>query len=374
MKHRTLIIIALILLVVAAYLFAVGFYKIPVYKDAPVSRPDAFGLYQYRGAIHIHTLYSKDSRQTVETVMDAAKINNLDFVIITDHNDIRSKSHEGEKDGLLLISGAEFSAAPGHFLALGVTRVLDSNERTYSDYFELSRKSGGLTIVSHPFNGRNPWTALEKGGFDGVEVINLKVILEETFHSRPWLIIPTLLDYSINPGYALLLIYSRPSAAIAFLDGTRSKMSITCGVDTHGFPSSSFLLGQCVNHILSNEPMNGDFRHDSRMILDSIKRGKNFIAMDGFAGADDFSFFCESSTDGARTLKMTMAGAKWADKAGAGVFQKGVLIGSCPDLSKECAIKVGNPGAARVEVTLEVPSLLYGTQKVSWIHAMACGE
>jgi len=252
--------------------------------------------------------------------------------------------------------------------------VLDSNERTYGDYFELSRKSGAVNIVAHPFNGRNPWSALEKGGFDGVEMINLKVILEETLYSRPWLLIPGILDYTVNPGYALLLIYSRPSTAIEFLDGTRSKMSITCGLDTHGFPSPDFLLGQCVNHILSSEPMNGDFGHDSRLIIDSIKRGKNFIAMDGFAGADDFSFFCESGADGVRKLKLTMAGAKWADNAGAVIFQKGVLIGSCPNLSKECAITLGDPGAARVEVTLEAPSLLYGTHKISWIHAMACGE
>jgi len=374
MKRKLLFIITLTVLITSAWLFAAGIYRIPVYQTSRPSGPDAFGKFHYRGAIHVHSIYSWDSRQTIESIRAKALKNNLDFVIVTDHNDIRSRGQEGEKDGLLIMSGAEFSAPYGHFLALGVTRALDSNERTYGDYFDKSHKAGGLNILAHPFIGRNAWKALEMDGFDGVEMINMKIVFEQVFFTRPWLIIPAALSYIVNPGYTFLLIYEQPSKAMEFLDKTRKKMLITCGTDDHGFPQSGFLMSQCVNHVLTREPMDGDFRHDYRIILDSIRRGENFIAIDGFARADEFSFLCESDKDGARLLKLTMAGVEWAEKAGAKVFQKGVLIGTCGDLSRECGIRLQYSGAARVEVDLEVPALLHGSQKVSWINAMLCGE
>ena len=53
-------------------------------------------------------------------VVAAAQAAGLGFVVITDHNTLDAKPHEGYRDGVLVIVGSELSTTAGHILALGI--------------------------------------------------------------------------------------------------------------------------------------------------------------------------------------------------------------------------------------------------------------
>jgi len=86
----------------------------------------------FSGVIHVHTEASHDSQGTLQEVVQAAQAVGLDFVILTEHNKQipLEKSRFGRKGELLVLSGSEISAAQGHYLALGVTRQIERQNRT----------------------------------------------------------------------------------------------------------------------------------------------------------------------------------------------------------------------------------------------------
>ena len=60
-------------------------------------------IYQYIGVVHVHTAFS-DGEGTIEEVIAAARDAGLDFLLITDHNDLRAKEYEGWHGGTLVLS------------------------------------------------------------------------------------------------------------------------------------------------------------------------------------------------------------------------------------------------------------------------------
>lgn len=65
----------------------------------------------YAGVPHCHTIAS-DGKLTLEKVIQIAKRNKLDFLIMTDHN--VNCNEFPEVDGLILIYGAEYTKHGGH--------------------------------------------------------------------------------------------------------------------------------------------------------------------------------------------------------------------------------------------------------------------
>src|SRR5512136_1337895 len=62
--------------------------------------PPADGLVRLAGAVHVHTTYS-DGGGTPQEVIDAAQSLGLDFLAITDHNNVDAKPLEGYHGHLL---------------------------------------------------------------------------------------------------------------------------------------------------------------------------------------------------------------------------------------------------------------------------------
>jgi hypothetical protein len=361
----------------AGYFVAAANFALPIYEIGTPPRPDPYGLYQYRGAIHVHTTHSSDAKGSVSDVVVAAKNNDLDFVIVTDHNNLSAKKEEGYKEGLLFLAGSEVSTDHGHFLALGLSDELSDGDRRGGDYFAASSKLGGFNVLAHAFGGNNPWRRLEAGGFDGVEVMNLKEMFEEKAAFPFVSLALAAVAYPASPEYAMYLMYSRPDSALAFLDRAleKKRLTITCGADAHGFPDYSLVLGRCVNHVLSPERMNGRFDHDAPLVMDAIRDGRVFAAADAIARADGFAFSCGrhgASKD--RTLKVSLNGFPRPDLVSAAVYWNGQKVGGRDGLREEWKAPVPGTGAVRIEVSLSVPTLLRYHTTVPWIHAVACGE
>ena len=80
-------------------------------------------MFEYVGALHIHSIFSDGSGE-IQDIVKYAKEADLDFIILTDHNTLRAL-HEGFEhwfDNTLLLVGCEINDKENknHYLAFGI--------------------------------------------------------------------------------------------------------------------------------------------------------------------------------------------------------------------------------------------------------------
>ncbi|HET9317065.1 MAG TPA: hypothetical protein VFQ51_15845, partial [Vicinamibacteria bacterium] len=161
---------------------------------------------------------------------------------------------------------------------------------------------GGAAFAAHPLSPRADfqWTGWSLPGPWGMELWNG----DSQWREAGWLRLGrTAALYTLNRRYALLGSLSAPSAALARWDGvlaTRAAPGIV-GADAHSrapitkrfaprFPSYESLFALARNHVLLEQPLSGDSAADARVIVDALRRGRSYAALDALAPADGFSF------------------------------------------------------------------------------------
>jgi predicted metal-dependent phosphoesterase TrpH len=128
--------------------------------------------------LHMHSYYSRCSRNKPEDILKAAKRAGLNGIAITDHHTMRAypilKKLNKDKN-LEIISGMEIKTQYGDVLALYIKKEIKSR-----DLFEVIRevrRQGGIIIIPHPFRiaswlrFRYPLEKL-KGKIDAIEAFN----------------------------------------------------------------------------------------------------------------------------------------------------------------------------------------------------------
>lgn len=136
----------------------VGAYKIAP-EGVTVSYELAFTpkhLRLLKGDLHTHTLAS-DGVLTAEELAGRAARHGLDFLAITDHNQMVSAEALPQIAGLTLIPGIEWTHYQGHANFLGADRPYDApfaanSQAEASERFESARARGAVIVVNHPFD------------------------------------------------------------------------------------------------------------------------------------------------------------------------------------------------------------------------------
>ena len=133
------------------------------------------------GCVHNHSKYSFDSIVTISKIIKAAKINELDFITINDHNTLEAKTdpdYLNERE-LQIIIGMEINDPDNnnHYLVFNSDKILKG--KTAEEYVEFYRKEGAFGFIAHPFETRansvfrtHEWTNEENNNFDGIEIWN----------------------------------------------------------------------------------------------------------------------------------------------------------------------------------------------------------
>jgi hypothetical protein len=108
-----------------------------------------------KGDLHVHTLAS-DGVLTVEELARRALRHGLDFLAITDHNQMVSADLLPQIPGITLIPGLEWTHYQGHANFLGVDRPYDEPFFTNTleevqARFNTARSRGALITINHPF-------------------------------------------------------------------------------------------------------------------------------------------------------------------------------------------------------------------------------
>jgi predicted metal-dependent phosphoesterase TrpH len=124
--------------------------------------------------MHVHTVHSGDSCNSVQDILDACKMVGLDGVVVLDHNTMRGgREALSVKSDVLVIPGIEVSSAEGHILALNVNEEIP-RDRTVGETIDLIHAQGGVAVAAHPYR---VWSGLGERNvigkrFDGIECQN----------------------------------------------------------------------------------------------------------------------------------------------------------------------------------------------------------
>lgn len=130
-----------------------------------------------KGDLHTHTLAS-DGVLTVEELARHAQRHGLDFLAITDHNQMVSADSLPQLPGFTLIPGIEWTHYQGHANFLGVDRPYDGPFFTdtleaVQARFNSARSRGALITINHPFEESCPFKFnLDALPFDCLEIWN----------------------------------------------------------------------------------------------------------------------------------------------------------------------------------------------------------
>ena len=317
---RKILIVLVGLLILSQTPFAYRRYRLRRLKNtiqqlstqrAPSSNES--DLVDYKGVIHVHTFLGGHSNGNFEELISAARANQLDFVIMTEHPqadfDTSSMTLSGIHRGVLFVNGNEVSTADGDRLLLipGASDAASANTRATAQIVSQQKSSGGLAFAAYPTDSQN-W---QSNMIDGVEVYNVFTNARQlnrlvTFFDGLW-------SYR---GYADLMFanfFTRPAQALKRWDDTiarsNSKLVAIAGNDAHSNVGIS-LNDSSGNQLLGMklDPYERSFRlvrmhvlirRDRQLtrenLLEALSQGHCYLSFDLFSDAIGFNFRVSNS-------------------------------------------------------------------------------
>ena len=215
---RKVLIISLGLIVLSQLPFAYRRYRLRRLQNTiqqlaaqRVSDATETNYVDYKGVIHVHSFLGGHSAGTFAEIISAAKSNQLDFVIMTEHPqgdfDTSGMTLNGVHAGILFVNGNEVSTANGDRLLLipGTVNAASMSSQTSSQVLEQQKSTGGLVVAAYPAESQT-WQSIN---VDGVEVYNLFTNAREinsvvTFFDGLW-------SYRSYPDLMFANFFTRPA-------------------------------------------------------------------------------------------------------------------------------------------------------------------
>ena len=294
--RKKILITVVALLLLAQIPFACRRYKLRK-LDAAVQQinselariPKPVYRYEYKGVVHVHSFLGGHSSGTFSEIIDAAKANQLDFVIMTEHTekdfDTAAMTLQGMRGGVLFVNGNETSAENGD---------------------RLLKLPQDVSIVAYPEEFKN-W---EMPGLNGVEVYN---VYSNTRRANPLVaFFDVLWSHRAYPDLLFGLYFERPNESLNKWDHalTRTKLTAIGGNDAHS--NIGISLRDSSGKTLAGiqlDPYKTSFRlvrlhvitNDAKVLLpehllDAIKAGHSFIGFDLFGDTSGFKFEAQTRT------------------------------------------------------------------------------
>lgn len=264
-----------------------------------------------RGAIHVHTRRS-DGTGTVDEIAAAARRAGLQFVIFTDHGDgTRGSDTPVYRSGVLCIDAVEISTNGGHVVALGLPQSEYPLAGEVGEVIEDIHRMGGMSIAAHPYSPRaelrwNDWNA----PVDGVEWLNG----DSQWRDEEWgTLARALFTYPFRGASTLAALLDRPDDLLNRWDSLiRERAVVTVaaadaharvgpGGDPYGRSLSLHLpsyeqIFRTFSISLPQVQLHGNATEDASMVLDAIRGGRIYSAIDAIASPAIFSLTATSGS------------------------------------------------------------------------------
>jgi hypothetical protein len=248
-------------------------------------------------------------------VAQAASQAGLKFVIFTDHGDAtRPPDPPVYRSGVLCLDGVEISTSEGHYLAIGMPHAPYPLGGDPVGVVEDVARLGGFGVVAHPDSPKQElrwrrWSV----PFDGLEVINLDTSWR--LHAMSGSAVPGLRLVTALAGYPVRPVETIASVARSTpeimnrwqaLAAGRRVVAIA-GTDAHArvalvdvdpgenrltlpFPGYGPAFRALSVRVKPARRFSGDAATDSALLLDGLRAGRAYVAVDGLATPPSFSF------------------------------------------------------------------------------------
>jgi hypothetical protein len=264
-----------------------------------------------RGVLHVHSIFSRDSIATFNQISDAAKSNSLDYVILTDHDNLKARAlsfprkRESNLDPPvkpgddmstpLLIFGSEITMSPGHLLVFGIDRM-PSNPKNLQKSLDEIHEQGGFAIVAHPYHRirKLSWKNWNVKGIDGVEIYNgsSSSKIDSNKHFSPRLGIAAFWSY-------LYPLKTRHHLNVWQEQLQKGRMSAFAGIDTHihAVKNRENEIAQFNNFFHYAVVYVKADRLEEKSIIEAFKKGRSFIVFEKRGRGDGFSFTTQQGNE-----------------------------------------------------------------------------
>ena len=245
---------------------------------------------EYKGVVHVHSFLGGHSSGTFSDIIAAAKANQLDFVVMTEHTekdfDTAAMTLKDRHAGVLFVNGNETAAANGD-------RLLSLPDNIF--------------IAAYPEDFKS-W---DTPGLSGVEVYN---VYTNTRKANPFTaFFDVLWSHRAYPELLFGLYYERPAEGLKKWDEAlaHARLTATPGNDAHA--NIGLSLQDSTGKTLAGvqlDPYATSFRlvrlHvltdstnalDTTQLLSAIKAGHCFIGFDLFGDTAGFRFEAITATE-----------------------------------------------------------------------------
>jgi hypothetical protein len=312
-RRRKFLLALLMVLVLSQAPFAYRRYRLKRLQNTiqqlasqRIPNDTATDYVDYKGVIHVHTSLGGHSTGTFTELIAAAKSNDLDFVIMTEHPqaefDTAAMTLSGAHAGVLFVNGNEVATADGDRLLL-IPAPLNANERrSTKEVVDQQKTNRGLAFAAYPTES-NTW---QSNAVDGVEVYNLftntkRINRVVTFFDGLW-------SYRSYPDLMFANFFARPAEDLkrwddAVVSSSRRLVAVG-GNDAHsnvGFGLADSTGKQILGVKL--DPYERSFRTvrthvliqkdkplTRESLLDALSLGHCYVSFDIFSDATGFDF------------------------------------------------------------------------------------
>jgi hypothetical protein len=239
---KKLLILLLLLILLSQVPFAYRRYKLgrlhAAIQEANSQRVAIHDDFvEYRGAMHVHSFLGGHSTGTFDEIIAAAKSNQLDFVVMTEHPAKNFSTAEmtlsGTHAGVLFINGNEVSTAQSDRLLVipGNGSAADADQHSTQQVVTLAKAGNATVFVAYP----EDFHSWDSTGYDGVEVYNVYTNAREV--NRVVMFFDGLWSYRSYPDLLFATFYQRPAESLRRWDSAiaigRQRLVAVAGNDAH---------------------------------------------------------------------------------------------------------------------------------------------
>lgn len=358
--------------------------KISELKTKKIEREDQ-NYNNYQGIIHVHTSLGGHSTGGFDELIDGARKNNLDFVVMTEHTaelyDTSAQTLQGIHGGVLFVGGQEVNTADDRLLLLpGSAEAANASQLQTSEFLQKNHALGKLALVTYPEKFQT-WNS----DFDGIEIFSLHTNAKKM--NPVSAIMDTVWSYYSYSELVLAVYFKRPDENLQKFDEiTRQRRTtLFAGSDAHsnigfhlfGNDAGSKIINLKIDryetifklvrtHILLEK----DKQLNQENLLAAIKNGHTFVGFDALSETRGFSFSAENGTENKIqgdeiSLTQSVSLKAFAPQIGRFIiFKNGEKVSETAETSK-VSLQVKEKGTYRVEVYLDALGSPF--DKTPWI-------
>jgi len=271
-------------------------------------------MFEYVGAIHIHTIFSDGSGEVVD-IAGLADESGLDYILITDHNTLRAKQEGYEKwyGKTLVLVGCEINDKENknHYLTFNTDNTY-STRLPAKEYVNQVAKDGGIGFIAHPHEKRSsmtehppyPWTEWDIPNFTGIEIWNhMSEWMEGLTEQNKYNYFVHPLKSIVAPSKETLNVWdelnmNRRVVGIGGIDAHAHKINLLGFFEVEVFPYK-VMFKSIRTHVITTEQIEpgddpGKLLKAKSLVYDALGSGRCFVSNYYHGDASGFKFFAEA--------------------------------------------------------------------------------